>query len=84
MKIQDFKMRVNPEQSKIVQDTLFENEHSWRWGYTKITHINDKFLFLEDGELTCIPGGGKQDDIYFNSIQLSEITFEEFKEKYIK
>jgi len=39
MEIKPFKMRVTPEQSRIVQQTLFNNNHTWFSGDTTIKNF---------------------------------------------
>ena len=46
MKIEPFRIRVTPEQSKIIQETLFENGYSWRGSPAQIKHLDkDRLIF---------------------------------------
>jgi len=84
MKIEEFKIRVTPEQSAIVQNVLFNNGYSWVTGCQNIViHTNKKYLCLEDG-YDALP----RELCYYNKRKtfeidtLEELSFEEFLAKY--
>ena len=76
MEISDFKMVVTPEQSRIVQEFLFKNGYGWPLG-GYVAKNTDKPVLCFDEEL-----------MWSKSIntfgEYDEITFEQFKEKYMK
>lgn len=80
MNIQPFKMKVNPEQSRTVQEVLFANGYKWA-GYedTTIRSLHKPCLNLakwqsEEVRLYC-PN--------FNLVPEPELTFEQFKQMYM-
>ena len=76
MDISNFKMAVTPEQSRIVQEFLFRNGYRWPLGGHEAKNT-DKPVLCFDGVLMwseSIDTFGEYD----------EITFEQFKEKYMK
>ena len=76
MKISDFKMVVTPEQSRIVQEFLFKNGYGWASVGYGAMNTNKAVLYF-DGELMW----SESIDTFGEDI---EITFEQFKEKYMK
>ena len=48
IKIEPFRMVVNPKQSAIVQQILFDNGYAWASGDKKVMYLHSKKLFLED------------------------------------
>ena len=76
MEISNFKMVVTPEQSRIVQEFLFRNGYGWATGVDGVKNT-DKPVLCFDEEL-----------MWSESIdtfgEYNEITFEQFKEKYMK
>lgn len=80
MNIEDFKIQVNEEQSKIVQEVLFENGYKWRNGCNTVSSLTYNFIVFdkEDGGL------GWQTPVEFSTSPPPEITFEQFKEKYME
>ena len=76
MEISDFKMVVTPEQSRIVQEFLFKNGYGWPLG-GYVAKNTDKPVLCFDEEL-----------MWSESIdtfgEYNEITFEQFKELYMK
>lgn len=77
MEIQNFKMRVTPEQSRIVQQTLFNNGYKWQDGSTKVVLEQKTVLVLEN----CIKW---TDEESFGGKDLPELTFQEFFDRYVK
>ena len=79
MNIEDFKIKVTPEQSKVIQEVLFKNGCRWADGSNKIACVKAPYLKLDStsalGLYYCI----LEED--FRSFQMQELTFEEFKEK---
>lgn len=85
MKIEPFKMRVTPEQSRRVQEIIFENGGKWRQGQTDVINTNSPCLAFDlygDGisawrdPLTGLP--------LFSDAEVPEITYDEFINKYGK
>ena len=76
MEISNFKMVVTPEQSRIVQEFLFESGYGWVFGGC-VTKNTDKPVLCFDEEL-----------MWSESIntfgEYNETTFEQFKEKYME
>ena len=77
MEIQNFKMRVTPEQSRIVQQTLFNNGYKWKDSSTKVVLEQKTVLCLE----YCIKW---TDEERFEGNYLPELTFQEFFDRYVK
>ena len=84
MKIEPFKMKVTPEQSRIVQEILFENGYSWYSGGTTVRNMDEEVLYFY----------GRTDDPYKDKPGLTWalsiegdpdipiLTYEEFIDKY--
>lgn len=81
MEIQNFKMRVTPEHSRIVQQTLFNNGCQWESGGKKVINTDKHFLYLEDKNIQF--DASYLDDFY-NNYNLPELTFQEFFDRYVK
>lgn len=77
MEIQNFKMKVTPEQSRIVQQTLFNNRYKWQDGSTKVVLEQKTVLVLEN----CIKWTNEES---FEGKDLPELTFQEFFDRYVK
>ncbi len=87
MQIEPFKMKVTPEESKIVQEVLFKNGYTWRTYKTSILDKASPHLFfkknyyLQSKKLVLSWG----DSIHtFAECSCPELTFQQFKEKYMK
>lgn len=82
MEIQNFKMRVTPEQSRIVQQTLFNNGYKKYYGDEIYNPTEPQtFIYLnKDKAFTA----NNIDIIYFNYNILPELTFQEFFDRYVK
>lgn len=77
--MEDFKIKnLTPEQSRVIQETVFKNGCAWRFGGAKIRCLDSPMLYLTDGTLTH-----SRDAERFNNNLNTEITFEEFERKYI-
>lgn len=81
MEIKPFKMRVTPEQSRIVQQTLFNNNHTWFSGDTTIKNLSSPHLYFYEDILRQTENF--QED-FFVTHELPELTFQEFFDKYVK
>lgn len=79
MKIEPFKMKVTPEQSKTVQEVLFANGYKWHNGDTEVNHTNEAFLFYNDYLKLTYDSYGET----FIASPEPEITFEQFKSMYM-
>lgn len=81
MEIQNLKMRVTPEQSRIVQQTLFNNGCQWESGRKEVKCTDKPFLYLEDESIQfdSVCSGA-----FYNSYNLPELTFQEFFDRYVK
>ena len=57
------KMKVNPEQSRKVQEICFENDIDWASG-TYFRHLDEPFLYINDSHLL---GYGKigQEELFY-------------------
>ena len=77
--MENFKIKVTPEQSRVVQETVFKNGGEWYNRCSGVLSLDSQFLFLTDGTITH-----SQHDNTFNNHQNPEITFEEFERKYVK
>ena len=82
MEIQNFTMRVTPEQSRIVQQTLFNNWYKKYYGdEIYIPKEPETFIYLnKDGNFTA----NNSDKNYFTYNILPELTFQEFFDRYVK
>ena len=71
--MRNFKIKVTPEESEVVQKLLFLAGYSWFSGDKIIKFTDRKYLFFDCGDITTI-------SLYTNYIQdnNTEITFEEF------
>ena len=78
MEISDFKMVVTPEQSKIVQEFLFKNGYDWAYGNRACANINKKILCFNGTIMMWANSFGEISGDY------KELTFEQFKEIYMK
>ena len=78
MEISNFKMIVTPEQSRIVQEFLFKNGCRWILDSEEENQIK----YLDSSEIQV------DDNIiftgWFNTEDIPELTFEQFKELYMK
>ncbi len=70
-------MRVTPEQSRIVQQTLFNNGYKWKDSSTKVVLEQKTVLCLEN----CIMWTNEE---LFEGKNLPELTFQEFFDRYVK
>lgn len=87
MKIEPFKMRVTPEQSRRVQEVIFENGGKWRNGKTTVIRPDFPCLAFDlrgDGDGIS----GWSDPFIgpptFLDAEVPEITYYEFINKYVK
>ena len=78
MKIEPFKMKVTPEQSKRVQEILFKNGYSWTGDDTSISMLWRTHLYFRGKFLFC----GQSTEWFKDVHELSEITYQEFIDKY--
>lgn len=71
----DFKVKVTPEQSRIVQETLFKLGYKWFSGATIVKHTRKPVLHISliDKDIT-----------YLSSDNVSSMTFETFEKMFIK
>ncbi len=81
MKISPFKMRVTPEQSRVVQEILFENDVMWAGHLSAELLSHEPYFFVGEPGLTCMPEGHEE---YFERDERPELTFEQFKAKYME
>lgn len=78
MEIFNFKMVVTPEQSRIVREFLFKNGYYWTYGNHACANINKKILCFNGTIMTWANSFGEISGDY------EELTFKQFKEKYMK
>lgn len=79
MNIEDFKIQVTEEQSKIVQEVLFKNGCKWHYSGKILSHLDSKYLYCSNSGIAH----GNNLIVFYESEE-PEITFEQFKEKYMK
>lgn len=79
MMIENFKIKVTPEQSRIVQETLFKFGCYGINSSKEVGHTDSIYLYLENNILTH-----GNNIINFNKEVAPEISFEEFKQKYMQ
>ena len=77
--LEDFKIHITPEQSMVVQATLFSFGIPWASGETTIHNLQSNYLFIRNKLISHW-----QDAEYFNGQDLPQLTFEQFKNLYIK
>jgi hypothetical protein len=90
MQIEPFKIRVTPEESKVVQEVLFKNGYTWCTGYKNISTFTLSWLYLyfkydkydKYSENPVLFWGG--DSNSYVEYDIPELTFQQFKEKYMK
>ena len=77
-----FKIQVNPEQSRIVQEEMFKR--GWKWidfnPKSFFTYLNVQYLYFNDDKtITC-----DVISLYLYAKNLPELTFEQFKQQYME
>jgi len=77
MEIEPFKIKVTPEQSRIVQEVLFANGIRWCGSACSVTHTDKRYLLMIDNLI-----GWCELDSYYSEDGISELTFEQFQELY--
>lgn len=80
MNIENFKIVVTPEQSKVVQEVLFKNGYKWRNGSNKIGNLTGHYLIFDKVDYGLSWNTISEFQVY----PVPELTFEEFKQKYMK
>ncbi|MGD9679446.1 MAG: hypothetical protein AB7V16_13985, partial [Vulcanibacillus sp.] len=81
MEIKPFKMKVTPEQSRIVQQTLFSNNYTWFSGDTTIKNLSSPYLYFYEDTLRQTEDFQES---FFIEHELPELTFQEFFDRYVK
>ena len=86
MKIEPFKMKVTPEQSKRVQEILFKNGYSWFMsGATNVKNLYSPYLYFTKsialGETQPNLTKGDCESTFYND-GIAELTYQEFMDKY--
>lgn len=83
MQIKPFKIKVTPDQSRIVQKTLFDNYYYWSgYNHSYIQHTNKKYLSFDKGYDLPKALYYISNKKTFKLDQAKEITFEEFLKTY--
>lgn len=77
MEIKPFKIKVNPEQSRIVQKVVFKNGYTWQSGHQDISKTSECYLFFDN---TLAYDDNSLD--FFNDAEEPELTFKQFIEMY--
>lgn len=80
MKIEPFKIKVTPEQSKIVQEVLFKNGYAWKDRTIYMHDTKVPYLYLDNNGMITY---GYNTTVFYRH-QESELTFEQFKQKYMQ
>ena len=75
-----FKIKVNPEQSKVLQEHLISNGKYWMSGDRNVKGTENKYLYFTEGIGIIIAAGGKE---YFNSHDNQRIRFKDYFAKEI-
>jgi len=79
MKIEPFKMKVTPEQSKKVQKILFAHGCYW-YGHLKEVQLEtEPYLYLDSDKEICF---GTTEEYFKRQKDIKELTYEEFIELY--
>lgn len=78
MEIQNFKMRATPEQSRIVQQTLFNNGCQWQDSSKQVILLTIRCLLLRNAQLSWASAEDYEEK------DLPELTFQEFFDRYVK
>lgn len=78
--METFKIKVNPTQSKIVQEELFSRGFTWYGGCKTVKTADRPFLFINNDDRDITFTG---DSKYFAEHDYPELTFREFGTKYI-
>lgn len=78
--MQEFKIRVNEEQSRIVQEKLFEMGYTWSDGETDVIHEKENFLCFWKASWETKPSLAyhTSEENFEIKDKRPEITFEEF------
>ena len=76
MKIENFKIRVNPEQSRIVQKILFNHKIKWPIS-SGVARVDKPFLYLENN----IIYSGEREEFFIDDPS-KELTFNQFMQIY--
>ena len=80
-KLEPFKIRVTPEESRVVQEVLFENGYEWGLNGRNVVNTEQPFLLIDmDDDLICYMKDGC--DNQFCNLREPEITFSQFKSIY--
>lgn len=73
----EFKIRVNPEQSKVLQEHLFQFRFKWLSGDTDVKNLDAPFIYLEKGRILY---DKERAEVSFNKDKLKRIQFEDYFE----
>lgn len=76
MKIENFKIRVNPEQSRIVQKILFNHKIKWPVS-SGVARVNKPFLYVENNTIYS----GEREKFFIDDPS-KELTFNQFMQIY--
>ena len=75
-----FKIQVNPEQSRIVQEEMFKRGWEWEASKQNVSHLYAEYLYF-NYEQDIEWGFTKS---VFKSNNLPELTFNQFKQQYME
>lgn len=67
----EFKVRVNKEESKKLQEVLFENGFFWNGYHKDIKHLDCNYIYSSGKRLFLL-----DDEYYFNKCQYKELSVE--------
>lgn len=76
-----FKIRVNPEQSRIVQEEMFKRGYKWFGGETTPKLLDKPCLYIDSNDKDITWGELGDNSVEDNFL---ELTFEQFKQQYMK
>jgi hypothetical protein len=82
MEIKPFKIKVTPEESRIVQETILSMGIKWRSGSVEVQEYPESLLIIDELNTNVISLCTSTDLVYLE-IDIPELTFQQFKELYI-
>lgn len=81
--MKQFKIRVNPEQSEIVQKEMFKRGYRWLSGKKEVSYTEAPYLYIMDDVMIKTYLVWESDDSEFEECQLPELTFSEWRDIFL-
>ena len=75
--MRNFKIKVTPEQSEVLQKLLFIAGYTWGGGDKKVCLTDQEFLFFSDWSDVKVITFTHSEEYFYNH-ELPEITFDDF------